>query len=498
MLILSIGLAVSVLCILILIFTLLAHRQRLIQSRQQLAKLNEELSKVIGKDREQTIQILELKNQLDTNLSKDALTGLISRQIFDDRLGQILKESKRHHLIFGILFLNFDGFKIINDALGLDAGDKLLKEAGKRFQNSLRQLDTVSRFSGDEFLFILPQLGKPESAAYVAQRLLESLAQPFQLGDREIFITASIGISIFPNDGDDAKQLLKNADNALHQAKTKGHNSYQFYHKEMYVVSQRELALSSSLHSQAIYDDFLIYYQPQVHITEKKVIGMEAILRWKHPDFGLIDLHDFLRLAENSGNINQIGDWILRNACQQFQIWKKQGFFLQTLSIGISRHQLENPHFIYQVSQLLKEFDMDPSSLILEIAELMLQTKSGITHKSLLMLSELGVQICINEFGAGNIALWELKGIPIDSLKIANSLIKDVTINKDAASIVKIIIALAKALELNVSAGNVETQKQMQLLKSMGCHVLQGDVFSAPVLPHEFTLLAEKSIVENV
>lgn len=495
---LSVLFAICFFCSLVFGFLLFSSKKRLALLNEKNALVDAELAKVMARELEQNIKLVDLQNKMDANDSKDSLTGLVSRPLFEDRLNQIINQSKRHKLIFGVLFLNMDNFKIINDALGLDAGDRILKEAALRFQASTRQNDTVSRFAGDEFVFILPQLNKPETAAYVAQRILDAIAQPFQINNQDIFVTASIGIAIYPNNGEEGKQLLKNADNALHQAKTRGHQNYQFYHNEMFIDSQRELILDSSLHSQTIYQDFIIYYQPQVNVETKKIISMEAMLRWNHSDLGLIDFKDFLRLSENNGTIIPIGEWLLRNACQQFMHWKSLGFFVQSLVVNVSVRQLENPHFIYKVSQMLQEFNLNPECLILEVSEVMLQSRSGMEEKTLLMLKELGVRIGINEFGTGNVALWQLQGMPIDIIKIASSLVKNVTINKDTAEIVKMILALANTLDITVIAMDVENKKQMQTLKSLGCHLMQGKVFTPPLLPQEFTMLVEKSIVEGV
>lgn len=467
------------------------------QIAEKLFALEQELSKTMKTETEQSSQLAELKVQIEQNVTRDSLTGLVSRQIFEDRLAQSISLSKRHNLIFAVLFVDLDGFKMINNALGIDAGDQLLKETSERLLSCIRQLDTLSRFGGDEFILILPQLSKPEIAAYVAQRLLDVISQPYKVNEQSIFLTASIGITIFPNDGDDPKQLLKNADNALHQAKVH-HNQFQFYQKEMYALTQRELALKNMLYAPTVYQDFIIYYQPEVDFSSKSIVSMDAILRWKHPDFGLIDVKDYLHLVENSNIVVQIGEWFLHNACQQFRTWKSLGFFVKTLTVNVSLHQLGNPHFILKISKILQDLNLEPASLILEISESALLTKVGVSEKTLLMLKELGVQIRISDFGTGNIALRELQNLPIDHLKIASSLINDITINQETEAIVKMMVALGNTLKLKIIAGGVQTKKQCQLLKSMGCHIAQGALFSPPLLPNEFTMLVEKSILEQV
>lgn len=428
----------------------------------------------------------ELKQQFTHNVIYDSLTGLPGRQVYYDRLLQTFNQSSRYQLSFGVMFLDLDGFKIINEALGHDVGDELLKEVAVRLEGTIRQVDTISRFAGDEFVFILPQLSKPETAAYVAQRLLNVISQPFVIRGQELYVTASIGIATYPLDGDTTAVLLKNAGNALHQAKTRGRNNYQFYREEMHTLSQRELILSSSLQHKDIYQDFSLLYQPEVNVINKEVVCMQALLHWKHPDFGLIALPEFLTLAENCSKINEIGDWVLRNALQQLKKWQTQKFFPRAISIPVSLRQLENPHFTYKAAQLLQELKLDPSMLVLEISESILH-KMELVEKVAHMLKHMGVQIAIKDFGAGNLALQHLKRFPIDYLKISSVLTQDITINKESEAIVKMILALAKTLQITAVAAGVESPKQKVMLIELGCQIMEGHLFSAPLGAEEFT-----------
>lgn len=491
-------LIVSILFSLLLAVFLFFYFRNFILMKQKLLTTETELTKVQETERLQIVALHDLKSKMEATQSIDALTGLITREIFDDRLKQIINQSKRHQLTFGVLFLNFNEFKMITNALGLDVGDQILKDAAKRLLQCIRQLDTAARFSADDFVLILSQLAKAETAAYVAQRLLDAMAEPFVVHGKEIFVAASIGIAIYPIDGDDGRALMKNAEIALHQAKVRGHHSYQFYRSDMQIESNREFILSTSLQNPAVYKDFLIYYQPIIHVEKKYIYAMQTMLRWNHPDCGLLEFNDFSRLAESNGTIIRIGEWLIHHACQQFQEWKTAGYNIQTLVITISLRQLEYPHFIYKLTQLLRELHIEPGSILFEIAENAITSKIGVSEKTLLMLKELGVQIGISEFGTGNMALWRLQGFKADSFKIATSIIKNITVSEETTAIVKMILALAHTLRLQVMAAGVETKKQAQTLKAMGCDLMLGDAFSKPLLSSEFTPLIEKAILESI
>jgi len=487
-------LSISVLAVFILGFFLQRRSRELLRLQTNLSKVELDLAKEVDKKNIQNNEVAALKNRIETNILNDALTGLPSRQIFTDRLQQVLHQSARYNMAFAILFLNLDRFKIINDTLGLNAGDEILKEAAVRMQSSIRQLDSLARFGGDEFVFILTQLAKPETAVYVAQRLLETIAQPFHIQDQDVFITASIGIAIYPNDGDNSDVLLKNADNALHQAKRHGSNNYQFYQKEMYNLSRRELILNSSLRSKAIYRELQVYYQPQLNVEMKKIISMEAILQWQHPDFGHVPQEEFFPLAEATGIIVPIGDWLLRTACQQFKKWQSLTVFPQYLAVKISARQLESPHFAFTVSQILQELQLHPSVLMLEISEMMLYAKTGMIEKSLHMLKHLGIQIGLSDFGTGKLALQDLRSFPISYLKIAGALVKEIG-NKETGAIIQMIIALGNTLGLRVIAEGVENEDQKRLLIHAGCILMQGSYFSSPILAQDYSDIFEKNII---
>ncbi len=497
MLVFVILLALCLLSIVMLGYGLFANVRHLSIIKEKLVTSETALAKGIEQERALNVELAEMKHKIERNIVSDSLTGLPGWQIFEDRLKQVLNQSKRHGLTFAILFLDLDDFKIINDVLGLEAGDQLLKEVAERLQASVRQMDTVSRFTGDEFVFILPQVSKPETSAYVAQRLLNAITQPFRIKDQELFITASAGIAIYPADGEEVSMLLQNAESALHQAKAHGDNNYQFYRREMHMISRRELILSSALHNPDTYKEFSLCYQPELSLETKQIICMETFLRWQHPDFGLISTDDFLRFAENTGTILLIGEWILRNACEQFITWQSMGVHPQKIAVNVSLRQLENPHFAYNVSRILQELNLNPDNLILQISEMLLLTKLGLIEKTLHTLKQLGVHIGVTDFGTGNISLQHLRSFPLDYLKLSRELITDITSNEETKAIVKMIIALADTLKLQVIVDGVENAEQKLLLKELGCDLMQGNIFSFPLLAEEFTAMVAEKIVES-
>lgn len=478
-------------------YQLLHSARQQAELKKQLALSEQNAQTAAEKQRELTAALAELKGNFDNTVQCDVVTGFPTRQVFEDKLLQTLNQSRRHQLIFSVLSLDLDEFKAINNALGHDVGDALLKEVGVRLRSCLRQIDVVSRFSGDEFVFILPQLAKTETVAYLAQRFLDVISEPFHILQHELFITASIGISLYPHDGDEAKMLLKNANIALQQARARGCNSYQFYREEMHTLSRRELTLNSSLRSEAIYNEFTVYYQPLLDVKNKNIVCMEALLRWQHSTLGLITPREFIRLAESSGRIVAIGEWMLRHACQQFKQWQSQGFFPAHIAVNVSMRQLENPHFSHKISQILQETQVDPTVLVLDVMQSVLFPQVELVEKTLHMLKRLGIKIAIDDFGKGYLSLQHLRRFPIDYLKIDYSLIQDIATNKESVAIVKMVIALARSLQLTVIAEGVETHEQKEALLALGCSVMQGYYFCHPQLPELFTSVMLQDISAN-
>ncbi len=461
----------------------LSHIQKLNQKR---VSLTDRLKNLIKKQNQLKQNMVTLQKQFSDNVFTDPLTGLPSRKIFEDHLELTIHQSLRYQLTCSIMFLDLDGFKIINDALGYDVGDTILKEIAQRLKACVRQVDTICHFAGDEFVFIFSQIAKAETAAYIAQRLLDAVAEPLIIQEQELYITACVGIAVFPSDGTDGKVLLKNADAALRQAKLHGRNIYQFYRKEMHELSRRELILSSSLHHEINYQHFSVFYQPRVDLNRKKIVCMEAIVQWQNPDFGLVTFGELLRLAEKNNNLKVFYEWLLNKVCHDLMKWRENGFDPETISVQISLKQLESTQFIQKVATILKENKVDPSCLIFEIIESSLFTKIDLVEKMLHMLKRLGVKISINNFGATHLELYHLRRLPIDIFKVDRSLVYDVDSNRESEAIVKMIIGLSYSLQSQVIAEGVENANQRNALYSFGCAVMQGGLFSPPILATDF------------
>lgn len=479
-------LALALTVIAVLAPRLFFYRRRIQALKKQFKTTENQLIKEIEKEKYLQTQLTELQRKLSNSVTKDPLTQLPSRKVFEDRLELIINQSARYQTMCAVMFLDIDGFKVINDALGYDVGDELLKEVSRRLNECVRKVDTVSHFGGDEFIFIFPQIGKPEAAAYVAQRLLNSISQPFHIQESDLYLTASIGITFYPADGVDGKALLINADNALHQAKLHGRNSYQFYREDMYAVSRRELVLCSSLRSDSVYNDFTIHYQPQVHVEQKKIICMSAMLQWKHADFGEISFDEFVRLAESCGKMAVFSEWMLRTVSQHLKQWCAHGFTPQAVSIPLSLKQLENSHFIHTVSHILHELELAPENIIFEISEMSLAVRVEQIEKMLHMMRHLGVRIAINNFGAGALPLQYLRRLPVNIYKIDGTLVQDISVNKENELIVKMIIALAKSLQIDVIVEGIDNAAQKKVVMDLGCGIIQGDIFGPPGLASDF------------
>ncbi len=484
----TILLGISAALIFVLGYFLYAEKKELARIKVVLDHESHEKNKKIE-------ELTELKKNIAVDATKDHLTGLPSRKVFDDRFTQLLHQSQRFNLLFAILFIDIDKFRMLNAALGFIACNQILKEVATRLNANIRKLDTVCRFSNDEFV-VLISLAKPEMTAYVADRLKNTLAEPFYINHKEIYLTASFGIAVFPTDGDNENTLLIHAEQALQQAKLEGSNHIQFYRKEAYEKNLREMTLISNLHSAAIYNNFEIYYQLQMNVETNKIYSVEALLYWKHPEFGLMEFNDFMQFAESSGNIIMIGEWFIRHACEEFKKCKAI-FETATLTLTISRRQLENPHFTYKLSQVLQEMQIEPQYIVLEISEKSIFRQRNIIDKTLAMLKNLGVNIGISQFGIGNISWWEFKTFSIHSLKISPIIIKNMLTNNENTAMMEVMLALAKTLEVNVIADGVTHETEVNILKKMGCGIMQGDFIQKPLLLSEFIQSFERKVLEN-
>lgn len=411
----------------------------------------------------------------------DQLTGLPNRTLFSDRLSLALANSHRHGGVFSVVFLNLDRFKTINDTLGHVVGDRLLLSVADRLNSCLREGDTLARLSGDSFTLLLPQVQRVEDVAKLAMDIQESFKQPFVLSGMELYITISMGIALYPNDGDDVDSLLKNADTALHRAKEQGRNSYQFYTSLMNAKASEHLALESSLRRALTREEFMVYYQPQIDVGSKKIIGVEALVRWRHPDLGLVSPAEFIPMAEETGLIVPIGAWVLRTACAQSKAWQRLGLSPVLMAVNLSARQFQQKDLLEMVDGILNETGLDPNMLEMEITESIAMQNADYTISVLRELKQMGIHISLDDFGTGYSSLNYLKKFPIHTLKIDQSFVYDLTTDPNDAAIAKAVIALAHSLNLHVMAEGVETEEQLEFLAKEKCDKMQGFLFGRPV-----------------
>lgn len=419
----------------------------------------------------------------------DPLTGLPNRALFHTLLSQALAKAQRHHRLGAVLFIDLDRFKNINDTLGHPVGDLLLKEAATRLMACLRQSDTIARLGGDEFTILLEEIAHERDAIIVAQKILAALAEPFNLAGHEVFVTASIGISLFPHDGNDVEALLKNADTALYRTKEQGRNGYTLYTAEMNALALKRMALENSLRRAVERSEFLLHYQPRVALDTGRVICVEALLRWQHPELGLVMPDQFISLAEETGLIMPVGEWVLRTACAQAKAWQASGFPALRVSVNLSARQFSQPGIVAQVAKALSDAGLAPNSLELELTESTVMQDAEDAIAKLNALKQLGVYLSIDDFGAGYSSLEYLKHFPIDTLKIDRSFVQDVPGNSDDGAIVRAIIAMAHSLKIKVTAEGVETAEQLGFLRAYQCDEMQGYYFGMPLPTHEFLKL---------
>ena len=419
----------------------------------------------------------------------DALTDLPNRTLFFDRLSQALIQARRDETKAAVMFIDLDRFKNINDTLGHSVGDLLLQGVAVRLSQCMRQGDSVSRQGGDEFVVLLPEVSQAEDAALVAQKILSSISQPFHLDGHELRVSCSIGISFYPNDGDDAETLMKNADTAMYRAKDSGRSNYQFYFSDMNARFLERLAMETSMRRAIEREQFELYYQPQMDVESGAIIGAEALIRWNHPDLGMVSPAHFIPLAEESGLIQSIGEWVLRTACHQAAQWQRAGYPPLLVSVNVSARQFRQLGFAELVASALEENGLSASCLELELTESVLM---GHTDKNIAILGalkDLGLTIAIDDFGTGYSSLSYLKRLPIDTLKIDRSFVGDLPEDKDDAAIVDAVISMAHSLSLKVVAEGVETAQQLEFLRSRRCNLMQGYYFHTPLPVAEFTKL---------
>ena len=413
----------------------------------------------------------------------DALTGLPNRILLKDRLSQAIALAQRNSRHVAVMFLDLDRFKTINDSLGHMVGDHLLKEVAHRIQHAVRASDTVSRLGGDEFVVVLPELDNPRESILIAETLIEALEPVFSINGHDLHVTPSIGICVYPRDGENFETLMRNADTAMYQAKASGRNGFRFFTPQMNLLAAQHFQLETSLRRAIAQDELRLYFQPIVSLPEQQVCGMEVLLRWQHPKHGLLPPAEFIGIAEETGLIVPIGEWVIKQACLQNKLWREMGRPIVPLSINLSARQFHQPGLVEMIRRTLEETGQQPELLELEITETTLMRQSPQTSQTLEELGGMGISLSIDDFGTGYSSLSYLKRLPVHKLKIDRSFIQDINDNSDDLAIVSAVIALARTLQLEVVAEGVESKAHLDLLSRLGCELAQGYHISLPLPP---------------
>lgn len=418
----------------------------------------------------------------------DPLTGLANRNLLHDRISQSHKKAHRQGSKFGLMYLDLDNFKDINDAHGHGVGDLLLKNVAERLLGCIREGDTVSRSGGDEFILLLLDIDGNEGAAKIAEKILLSIAAPYRISGLELFISASVGVAIYPDDSEIIEQLLKHSDMAMYHAKQKGKNCYSFFTSEMKMATSRRAGLQNSLRKVLQRNELEVYYQPQLNVKTGKVIGAEALLRWREPNLGYISPAEFIPIAEESGLILNIGKWVLTSACMEAKKWHDRGEMI-TISVNISGCQFKDLNFISHVREALETTGLESAYLELELTETVLISQSETLADVMTELKSLGVKLAIDDFGTGYSSLSYIKKFPIDRIKIDQSFIRNILIDKQDSAIVDAIIYIAHALSMEVIAEGVESIEQLKFMSLHGCNFIQGYFVSKPIQCGDFPLV---------
>jgi diguanylate cyclase (GGDEF)-like protein/PAS domain S-box-containing protein len=434
--------------------------------------------------------------QMTHSAQHDFLTGLPNRMLFNDRVSQAVVLAPRHLKNVAVLFLDLDGFKHINDSLGHPIGDKLLQSIAKRLVDCVRDSDTVSRQGGDEFVVLLSEVEQSEDASITASRMLRAVAEAHSIDQHDLHVTASIGVSVYPDDGLDAETLIKNADTAMYQAKENGRQGYQFFKPAMNVRAVERQSIEESLRRALERHEFALHYQPKIDLKTGEITGAEALIRWTHPIRGPVPPGQFIPVAEDCGLILPIGNWVLREACKQARAWLDAGLSLGTMAVNISAMEFRDNNFLEGVFTILKDTGLDPRSLELELTESVLMKRAESTKSILKALRATGVQLAVDDFGTGYSSLSYLRKFPIDALKIDQSFVRQITSAPDETTIVTAVISMGRSLKLRVVAEGVETQEELLFLQAHQCDEAQGYFFSPPVPPQQFASLLRTGIPE--
>ena len=415
----------------------------------------------------------------------DELTGLANRRLFDDRLDMTLRRASRTGELVAVAFLDVDRFKNVNDSLGHEMGDRLMVALSQRLQASLRDSDTVARMGGDEFIFILPGLQRQDDAVMPVQKLLEAVRLPVRLDEQELFVTASIGVAVFPTDGQERDRLLRHADAALYRAKARGRNRIELFDRALAAQAEARVRLDGDLRHAGAQDELSLVYQPQINFKTGKVVGFEALMRWHHPQLGPVSPSTFIPIAEETGLISSLGAWALDRACRDMVAWDDSGMGSLRIAVNVSPRQLQHDDLVGQVERVLAETGLAAERLELEFTETALLLEDEAIAETIARLRALGVGLALDDFGTGYSSLSHLRQYPIQRLKMDRSFVRGITSDRGDAAVARAIIGLARELRLAVVAEGVETAEQLTLLGSFGCEEGQGFHLGRPVPAHD-------------
>src|SRR5688500_17652074 len=439
------------------------------------------------------LQRIDSERRLAYLAQFDPLTGLANRTLLADRFSQMIVRAKRREAPVAVLFIDLDGFKTVNDTLGHAGGDELLKEVGRRLQATVRDGDTVARISGDEFAIVLADMAQLEDAALVAQKVIDRLAATVDIAGKEVFVTASVGIAIYPGDGADADTLIGAADAAMYRAKQSGRNTFQFFTAEINQRSRARAQMGAELRRALEREEFALVYQPKIDLTNRRVIGAEALLRWKHPTRGLVSPAEFIPVLEETGLIVPVGDWVLRRACEDLKAWQAAGLAVGPVAVNLSARQFRRGDLDSHIKALVTGVGIEASLIELEITESQLMQDPAHAIRVMRALRDAGMRIAIDDFGTGYSSLAYLNRFPVSALKIDRSFVKDMAKGKDDATIVRTIIEMAHSLGFTVVAEGVETEEQATFLRLLRCEQAQGYLFAKPMPAEDYAKLLLRS-----
>ena len=471
----------------------LKHRYHTKQFKNNLDKTQSELLTLQIHEKQLQQQLSALQAQ-SRHLFEDPVTQVLGWKLFEDRLSQSIKESARYQFTPAVLLVEIDRFKVINHALNTTLSHALLKEAAHRLQSCVRQVDSISRFKEETFIILLAQLVRPETIAIVAERILQAFAKPFQIQNHELLVSVYIGIAIYPSDGQEAMDLINNADHALNVLKEKGKQGYQFYQENMQIKNKREWEVYASLSRESFFQELALFYQPIMNVADESIFAMDALLYWQHPHLGIIAPRELFHYGEKQHKLNMISEWLLKEACQQFLHWRSLGFCPAYLAIPILARQLENSHFIYQVSQILQQLEFNPAWLLLEIREDFTQLSIDTLEKAFNMLKYMGVKIALDDVGSRFFSLYYLKYITVHFFKLDSFLIEDMPHNPKAVELIKSIIFLANNMGVEMIIQGIDSEEQIALLKNLGCSLMQGHLLGAPLSDAEVKMKMVTSV----